>query len=1564
MDIVYKRLAGLIEFAKQTALMQKKPALTVGQHSNFSISEAKLRALPGVHLNEHKQDLDEIWLRLDRLHETKPPQPADKLLAVWIDLKGTPDIPAVLKPRVLRDELAKIGAHHSVGAEQEQLDAGIDEASEWITLEDFHDTPTLRQQFTTYLQSAWHPWAAEEKERRKSIALYSDLFLLVQQMQGNLGDSQLETVWGIGMATWNHPAVGKIEYPLLTQLVEIEVNQVSMAIEVRPRQADPRLELDAYVAADIHGVGPLTSQAKEFFRKSETALSPFEPSTFDPIIRMASSLLDSQGLYIPANAADDDRSIPKPGEHLAITNTWALFSRPRDTNIFLQDLERFEEKIGVAELIPPALRAILTAPSDTVEDVVLPPFRGLSYVSGSHDSEVNPASQQELYFPKPYNDEQVQIIQLLEVSDGVVVQGPPGTGKTHTIANVISHYLANGKRVLVTSMKDPALAVLQEKLPEDIRPLAISLLSSEAEGMKQFEFAIEKISSEVQRIDRAAYKREIEKIDGEINTLHAQISSVDREINGWAKRNLSDITIDDDSISPTAAATAVANKQEEIAWLPDTLSAGDCHRPRFNDQDIIAIREARAAVKDSLVYLGKKVPQLSDFPEAQRMIQVHQDLAHETELQKKEVSGTVPRLQSQSLEVIQEAHALADSVSAQRQLRGRLEATGQPWVAEMESYLRGNGNNDILGLLLILKGEIEAAVTERKEFIARPVQLTFEPENNDELVTAVQNLSEGRRPFGLAGLLGKTAQKQQLDGIQIVGLKPETTGDWVHVHCFIRYQKRCRTLLRHWNALASELPLPELTIDAKEIMAATKALDLIDLILQSDAAYAKIEQGLTRLLPGWSRSAQLRADPDVLIEAEAFLRHHLMRYRLADAWATKESLQKALAGCDGEITNRLRIFMRSTLGNPEVQTAVVQAQWSELMEELRRVLEHGTALQVIARITSSIEASGAKLWANQLRTEASTAPVDPLLPGNCLEIWRLRRLASYLDDIDGRHELKRLFKERRDLERDLAKLYQNAVVKRTWLRLSENSTHGVRAALELYRTAIRKIGKGTGIRASRYRKDARLAAETANSAIPCWIMPHYRICESLPAKFGAFDLVIIDEASQSDLTALPALLRANKVLIVGDDKQVSPEGIGMDEKQLQGMMDRFLDDQVNLYKPLMSPERSLYDLFKVVFAKSATMLREHFRCVAPIIEYSKREFYNHELKPLRLPVMTERLDPPLIDMKVMDGCKNGKLNLSEARVIVEEIRQIVNTPAMNGRTIGVVSLLGAEQAQKIMEMLTAELSEEVIAQYHINCGDARTFQGKERDIMFLSMVSSPGDAHAQTRGSMAQRFNVAASRARDRMYLVRSVDISDLSQADALRRGLIQHFESPFSQDPIEVADLRQLCESGFERDVYDELTSRGYRVTPQVPVGAFRIDMVVEGDNDSRLAIECDGDRYHGPDVWASDMRRQRILERAGWRFWRCFASTYTLRKGEVLQDLLDTLEAMGILPFNGESAARSIHVEYREVFGFPQRREGEHVEERPLGALEATADIEPDMTPQTQPKASESIPTQILLI
>jgi very-short-patch-repair endonuclease len=165
------------------------------------------------------------------------------------------------------------------------------------------------------------------------------------------------------------------------------------------------------------------------------------------------------------------------------------------------------------------------------------------------------------------------------------------------------------------------------------------------------------------------------------------------------------------------------------------------------------------------------------------------------------------------------------------------------------------------------------------------------------------------------------------------------------------------------------------------------------------------------------------------------------------------------------------------------------------------------------------------------------------------------------------------------------------------------------------------------------------------------------------------------------------------------------------------------------------------------------------------------------------------------------------------------------------------------------------------------------------------------------------------------MILVRSVELDHLSESDRLRRGLIAHFARPFAEDPVRVTDLRTLCESRVERDLFDWLNGEGYHVTPQVTVGAYRIDMVVEGRDDTRLAVECDGDKYQGPQQWVEDMRRQRTLQRVGWVFWRCFAGALLRRRQAILDDLRRTLVANGIEPTGQGSWGRRRITETKRV-------------------------------------------------
>ena len=202
--------------------------------------------------------------------------------------------------------------------------------------------------------------------------------------------------------------------------------------------------------------------------------------------------------------------------------------------------------------------------------------------------------------------------------------------------------------------------------------------------------------------------------------------------------------------------------------------------------------------------------------------------------------------------------------------------------------------------------------------------------------------------------------------------------------------------------------------------------------------------------------------------------------------------------------------------------------------------------------------------------------------------------------------------------------------------------------------------------------------------------------------------------------------------------------------------------------------------------------------------------------------------------------------------------------------------------------------------------------------MYLSMVADSKNKTALTMLPYEQRFSVAVSRARDRVVLVRSVRREELNPND-LKAKLIAHFENPMPERATS-SDALAMCESIFERDLMQRPLERGYRVQGQVGSLGYRMDMVVEGSNRTRLAVECDGDRFHGPEQWQQDMRRQRTLERVGWRFWRCFASSFYRDTDVVMSDLVETLTRMGIEPVGQTSSGQEQGFTEHRIIGLPE--------------------------------------------
>lgn len=1473
-----RRVLDLLNYIEQVEKLKSKPAFSVPT-DYFVAYQHELRGLPELQYNLQVEG-DDVWLRVPRLQEIAPPE-LDEVLKPWVTLPKNPE-----KTPELKNEIVLFEGKREVAREQ------------------LSSHPEVKELFDWYVEYLWDAWAAAERPRRKTIAKYNQLFSLQQAIASEGAETPLELVCGIGYAAWKKEGFATpLKHPLLVQSCEITLNEKTFDLEVRPRDVEPRLEADCYAEMELPGVRQLEAFWKSSLATGAHRVNPFEPSTYDGTLKAAVGHLDPTGAY---EERTDNISLPVPSDKLKITSTWVLYGRKRSGDIFLEDIRRLKKTVEASADLPGVIRSFVEHGDSTVRVRPEQPFRGLSTSDG-------PAGAHELYFPMAYNDEQVSIVQKLASNDGVVVQGPPGTGKTHTIANVICHYLAQGKRVLVTAKGESALAVLQEKLPERIRPLSVALLSDERDGMKQFEHSIQTIASSVAALNPIRVGASIEAAEAKLSQLHAKISHLDRTVSEYAGRHMRSYSFQGKEVTPEEMAKLVLSQADEHTWFDDAPPATTDGVLPFSNEDVNALRQARMKVGEDLPYVECSLPQPDAMPTWADLLGLHRDLVKAKSIDASVHQGSVLALVDSRLETFERAQALATYLDARSTLKAKIAAARQPWVDTVATRLADMQSTDpVLQGLVALCADVQRLEQERKVALARAVAIPIDAELNEDYLEAVSRLVENKSAFKLP--FGKGAARQLVAATTVTGAAPTSGQDWSYVKEALTWRAEARKVVARSNALSSEFGFESsndaLDFSFKHIASAVGHIeDVRRLTFEFDAQLHPLFVdvfGKPTADRMWDSGEQFVAAASTSLQA------HLEKGRLAYTLKRIQELVRKLDAHSGGVVEELRIFFGESLGRLTADEAVLHTTWLALQAELARLSALHPYLEEIGRVSAAIRAAGASSWASRLRTQPATEDLDATVPMTWFEAWTWRQAVMLLDGIDGHHRLRELFNERKTLTTALATTYQELVAEKTWLGVFRNSPDSVRQALQAYLNAVQAMGAGTGVRAARHRKTARDAMQRAYQAVPCWVLPQWRVSETIPAEVGLFDLVVVDEASQSDIWALPALLRGKKLLVVGDHKQVSPSAVGTAEERIRELTNRFLQNQPHGSE--MTPDKSIYDLARVVFAGNSVMLKEHFRCVPAIIEFSNREFYENDIRPLRVPKANERLDPPLVDVFVKGGHRQGDVNNPEAKAVVDEIEAIIADPQFEGRSIGVVTLLGTTQAARIHELVSERISPIDVVARKIAVGPPPVFQGRERDIMLVSMVLGPGDRAAANRADMHQRFNVALSRARDRMYLFRSVAGTDFRE-DSLNGRLIRHFQQPFHQDARKVQVLRERCQSGFEVEVFDELVKAGFRVEPQVASGGYFIDFVVEGNEGRRLAIECDGDRFHGPGQWQDDMARQRVLERAGWTFWRCFASSFVRRRKEVLTDLFQTLERLGIEPLGADSVDNTVWVHHKEV-------------------------------------------------
>ena len=436
-------------------------------------------------------------------------------------------------------------------------------------------------------------------------------------------------------------------------------------------------------------------------------------------------------------------------------------------------------------------------------------------------------------------------------------------------------------------------------------------------------------------------------------------------------------------------------------------------------------------------------------------------------------------------------------------------------------------------------------------------------------------------------------------------------------------------------------------------------------------------------------------------------------------------------------------------------------------------------------------------------------------------------------------------------------------------------------------------------RQRRRRQEYLEAFDQCCRFIPCWILTTSQISDYLPQEC-LFDLVICDESSQSEVVSvIPGMMRGKQWLVVGDTKQVSPTDCFVAEGQIESLRASLPSSP---FSDSFLPGQSFFDLCAQAFPRGRVVLSEHFRCAEEIIAFSNEQFYDGRLVPLRLPNKSERLTPSLVDVKI-NGVKSGKVNAREADEIVSRVEALVtsNEMAASLRSIGVISLMGDEQSRLIRGRLLDVVGPQKMAEHNILVGDPPKFQGAERDIVFLSMVVSPGSVPTQSQLMHFQRANVALSRARDQCILVRSVELNDIPGMDDIKVPIIEFFRRAADQAQAEdVANTEvQVPVEGVgvcpaQVFLKRALSKRGFSVRGMGIVWKNGICVEHEsGDNRVALLVEGAGESLQ---QWKSSFEQQKAIERVGWKCLRIDALSLLTEFDVAIESVIKFLATCGI--------------------------------------------------------------------
>ncbi len=1226
----------------------------------------------------------------------------------------------------------------------------LPEVIEVIYVEDkWTDHPELRKLLEGYIENEWESWAEKVSKIYKVNILYDQLYAL-RLLLKNEGDNY-ELLLGHGLLTWKHSGVGSIYAPVFLTALTLDFDASKRIIEISP---DPMFRGFAEISSLYETDNPAEMDLVTWSDKINA--SPFDFWHLETLKNQSRTLINYISPESEDNFADEISSAPTITEHPSIWNAPVIFARKRNNDLWSK----------YAGIIRRDIEQNTISPTEFITDLVgdYGEDRERIETAGEKSVEETAIKESELFFPLPWNDEQKRIAERLDANYGVVVKGPPGTGKSHTIANLISRFLSQGKTVLVTSQTSKALEVLRDKLPEDIRSLAVSQLNQTAKRDDVLQQSITEISSNLGERHTKFSEDKATNIRKELQGVREEKSTLANQIRKYILTDSSvKINIDGQDIKPIDAAKLIDKQtsNKELEWFTDQVHFET--ELNFTETDL---QEAYSFLveltQEERELYRYELPELGILPNEEIALEAfasYRDLSTKAKTSNKLFSDSTASFKSEELSVIWEKLSQAKKVL---------------------SSINENYEREIFDLCIISKSEREkwqtalVKISERIQLIGKSknVILGHDIVGNVNLslndsAEAIDVLRE-KTANGKIGTFGKlllsSNAKKILQGYTVDGFAVDNA-DRVEVLrqkiLAQKAEKEIKTLLdQTFNGLKASLEIIKARFDVIQIEVLVASLGRI---VNYATDFIEIDEFCkkTKQLSDFSYAEKEHLEKVIEIIASSVAKFELSNIEeLFTTWT--ETIQNSVTADPHSIVQKLvaAIEKRNSTGYKNALSEL-----SLLSDQKKKAIKLNELNQKIGRFAPNLYQDIVGLADQKQRFNC---------PNNLELAWKIARLQSWLNSIHNHVSIDELQNQLERLTKREYQLNSELVTILAWQRQIDKVTKKQRDALMAWSHEMKKFGRGTGKYAVKHLRAAQEALKEAKNAVPVWIMPLHRAAQMFSEpKAGMFDVVIFDEASQCDIRGITIGYLGKKLLVVGDPEQISPAGIFQDQEKIFELISRFLSDIP--FKESFSITSSLFDLAKIRLS-NIIQLNEHFRCVPEIIAFSNYHIYEGKLKPLRYPHPRGLLKPALVPIFVEKGYQNtnNKVNEPEARAIVEKLVECLKDPNYNKRpdgrlcTFGIVSLLAEDQAkyiEKLIRDLVAKgvITEKEIEERRIECGDAYKFQGDERDVMLLSMVRALDPNNLQdtvapiTNEDAKRRFNVAASRARDQMFLFHSI---------------------------------------------------------------------------------------------------------------------------------------------------------------------------------------------------------------